>query len=182
MKHIHRLVVICFLLIHTITCTHTENRSHSKLRLHSKSKDKHKSIHQSIINELVPGLGSISPAEQTELDNFENEAKETIAEYKSKKNDPSPSSERYQDWFTISSSDFRNQNMFPVILTADGTQQEIGVQTSNFQRVNFFNFKLLPRAQRPPMRNIFFVPKKGRVKIYLYKQGKQGKQGKRGRS
>jgi len=62
---------------------------------------------------------------------------------------------KLMDWLTISSQDFRNQKKFPVIVTQEDGQQEISVARDHFQRLNFYNFKLLPKELQPPQVNIF---------------------------
>jgi hypothetical protein len=66
------------------------------------------------------------------------------------------------DWLTISSPSFKNQKKFP-ILAVEEEQYDISTMTPNFQRLNFFNFSLLPQSKRPPHVNIFSQTKNDEI-------------------
>ncbi len=176
MKHIQLFLVICFLLSNYITSLHAKSSSTSKsklknhLTLKSKTQVKAKSKAKQQPGALmIPGLGEANG------DDLNSNPLQGIDSRLLERKSISPNSNEYgdrqsssytsnidivlQDWLTISSPSFRNQKKFPILKTQEDGLQEVGITQSSFQRINFFNFALLPEKYRPPQLNIFHKKK-----------------------
>lgn len=110
---------------------------------------------------MIPG---VDLSEESDHDELQSLSEKTETEYKSDPADVDSDTSVnvvLQDWLTISSASFRNQKKFPILRTEQDGNQDISIVTTQpqFQRLNFFNFNMLPTASRPPKKNVL-APKK----------------------
>jgi len=170
MKLLKIIFVIIVLLITMITSNRYKNKHKLKYKL--KNKDRPKKHKTRLI---TPGLDyedeAMSDRDRDENGKYIKEQEEPEKSYEEKEEalnidhrdhdfaNIEDTSVHMTDWLTISSPTFRNQKKFPILETLEDGQQEISVHVPTFQRLNFFNFKLLPEEQRPPRKNIFHHPK-----------------------
>jgi hypothetical protein len=168
MKYIFSLFVVIFIFSHFITSTKTK----SKLRSRALNKNKFDNTFQTIPLELDDletqenindGFDSASTSESESSLESSTESESELPKPKTKlvrikpKDviiDSSNVGVKLQNWLTISAPSFKNQKKFPILSVMD-EQYDISLSTPNFQRLNFFNFLLLPEKLRPPKVNLF---------------------------